>query len=251
MKILLSPAKSLNETSAYPDLNFTAPLFLNQTQQLVAALQQWKVADFMKNMKLSEKLAELNYERYQIWISPKKNSEQRRPAIFTFNGEAYKGFDIDSLSDEHYATLNDSLIILSGLYGFLRPFDWMFPYRLEMGTKANFDGDKNLYDFWGTTILNYLNEQEKEIVFNLASEEYFKVARLKEVKARVITPVFKEFKNGQTKTVAIYAKNQRGKFSRFLIENPNLSLEEYQMYQQDGYLYDEKLSTDNEWGFVR
>ncbi len=251
MKILLSPAKSLDEESVYPDLNFTSPQFLSQSEQLVADLQQWKVEDFMKIKKLSEALAVLNYERYQTWVSPNKNSTQRRPAIFAFNGEAYRALDIHTLSEEHYQTLNDSLVILSGLYGALRPFDWIFPYRLEMGTKGEFDGNKNLYDFWGTTILDYLNKNEKEVVFNLASEEYFKAARLKEVKAKVITPVFKELKNGQFKTVAIYAKNQRGKFSRFLIENPNLSLEEYQMYQQDGYLYDEKLSTNNEWIFVR
>src|SRR5690606_12446414 len=116
-------------------------------------------------------------------------------------GEAYRGFDVQSMDEKFYASMNEKLMILSGLYGFLRPLDWMTPYRLEMGTKASFGKAKNLYEFWGDTIVDYLNENESEIIFNLASSEYFKAAKLEKVKAKVITPVFKDEKNGELKTV--------------------------------------------------
>ncbi|HRO76495.1 MAG TPA: peroxide stress protein YaaA [Crocinitomicaceae bacterium] len=251
MKILLSPAKSLDEKTAFPDLNYTNPQFLDKTETLVTALQKWETKDFAKTMKLSDALATLNYERYQAWVNPSEKSNFRRPTIFTFDGEAYKGFDINSLSEEHYQTLNNSLVLLSGLYGILRPFDWIFPYRLEMGTKANFNEHKNLYDFWGTTLSDYLNTHEKEVIFNVASEEYFKAARLKDLKAKVITPIFKDYKNGQLKTIMMYAKHQRGKFARFLIENPTLTLDEYKLYKGDGYHFDGTLSTETEWVFTR
>jgi hypothetical protein len=251
MKILLSPAKSLDEKSDYPNLKFTNPLFLKQTNQLVEYLKTWEIDDFTKNMHLSENLAILNYERYQNWISPDKLSDKRRPAIFSFDGEAYKGFNIHSLSQEHYETLNNSLCLLSGLYGILRPFDYIFPYRLEMGTKAKFGTYKNLYDYWDNTLIDYLNKHEKEIIFNLASSEYFKAAKLAQAKAEVITPVFKDLKNGELKTIMMYAKHQRGKFARFLIENPTLTINEYKLYQEDGYHYQEELSSKNEWVFVK
>lgn len=251
MKVLLSPAKKLEEYADFPNYDYTIPLFAQQTEELVAVLQEWEVKDFATIMKLSDKLAELNYERYQNWIAPFQLSDRRRPAIFSFDGEAYKGFDVPSLGMEHYQNLQNSLLILSGLYGVIRPFDWMFPYRLEMGTKADFNGHKTLYDFWGTTIKDYLNEVEQELVFNLASEEYFKAAKLKELTARVITPVFKDYKNGQLKTIMMYAKHQRGQYARFLIENPTFSVDEYKMYSQNGYHFDEELSTENDWVFVR
>jgi len=251
MKILLSPAKSLDEQSAYPDLSYTIPQFLKKTNQLARILKSWDVKDFSQIMKLSDTLAELNYERYQNWISPDKASRYRRPAIFSFTGEVYKGLNISTLAEEHYSTLNETVCILSGLYGVLRPFDWMFPYRLEMGTKADFNGYRNLYGFWGTSIVQHLNKVEKSLIFNLASEEYFKAARLKEVKARVITPVFKDYKNGKPVIVMMYAKHQRGQFARFIIENPDLSTEECKLYKEDGYLYREELSSENEWCFVR
>lgn len=250
MKILLSPAKSLDEKRDYPNLTFSVPQFLTQTNELVAYLQAWNISDFSKTMKLSDALAELNYTRYQNWVSPEKQSALRRPAIFTFDGEAYKGFDIHSLASEHYAVLNESLCILSGLYGILRPLDWIFPYRLEMGTKAKFGKHKNLYEFWGNTLTEYLNQHEKEVVFNLASSEYFKAAQLAKVNAKVITPVFKNEKNGELKTIMMYAKHQRGQFARFLIENPNLDIHEYQHYNQGGYRFEPSLSSDTEWVFI-
>ncbi|MBN9293816.1 MAG: peroxide stress protein YaaA [Flavobacteriia bacterium] len=251
MKILLSPAKSLDEQSVYPDLSYTTPQFLKKTNQLARILKSWNVKDFSRIMKLSDTLAELNYERYQNWTSPDKASRYRRPAIFSFTGEVYKGLNISTLSEEHYTTLNKTVCILSGLYGILRPFDWMFPYRLEMGTKTDFNGNKNLYDFWEKSIIQHLNKVEKDLIFNLASEEYFKAARLKEAKARVITPVFKDYKNGKLTTIMMYAKHQRGQFARFIIENPDLSTEEYKLYKEDGYIYQEELSSENEWCFVR
>lgn len=252
MKILLSPAKSLDEKSNFPDLPFTSPLFLKQTEQLISVLKRWTVVDFAKTMSLSENLAIRNYERYQNWITPSKTSSIRRPAIFSFDGEAYKGFDIHSLNPEHYSSLNNSLCILSGLYGILRPFDWIYPYRLEMGTKLHIENSKNLYQFWNDTLINYLNKEEKEVIFNLASSEYFKAAQLEKAKARVITPIFKVYKNGELKTIMMYAKQQRGQFARFLIENPTLTIEEYKNYIGGGnYHFDPTLSSEKEWLFVK
>lgn len=251
MKILISPAKSINESASFPSLIYTEPQFAKETKKLVSILKKWSVADFQKIMKLSPALATLNFERYQHWVQPDGSSEKHVPAIFAFTGEVYKGISIETMDSEHYSVLNDKLRILSGIYGLLRPFDWMHPYRLEMGTRADFAGNKNLYEFWGDRILKQLNLEEKELVFNLASEEYFKAARLKELKAQVITPVFKENKNGDLKIVMMYAKHQRGQFARFLVENPDLSLEEYKLYAKDGYLYSEEHSTEQEWIFVR
>jgi len=251
MKILLSPAKMLDETTPFPNIEYTNPMFKKQTDELVKSVKKWKPSDFSKYMGISEKLAALNYERFQNWVSPEEKSDARRPAIFTFNGECYHGLDIHSLEKKHYAKLQENLRILSGLYGMLLPFDWMYPYRLEMGTKADFSKKKSLYEFWGETLINQLNQEEDKIIFNLASKEYFTAAKLAKAKAKVITPTFKEDKNGTLKTVMMYAKNQRGKFARFLIENPNWKIEEYKVYDQDGYLFNKALSSENEWVFVR
>lgn len=251
MKILLSPAKKIDETTDFPNIHYENPLFSKQTEELVKTMKTWKISDFKTNMKISDDLAELNYQRFQDWVSPHQESAVRKPAIFSFNGEAYRGFDIHSLSEDFYPAMNEKLILLSGLYGILRPLDWMYPYRLEMGTKANFNQHKNLYEFWGDTLINYLNEHEKEVIFNLASSEYFKAAKLNQAIAKVITPVFKDEKNGQLKTVMMYAKHQRGKFSRFLIENETENSNDYQSYSEDRYLFSKELSTEKEWVFVR
>lgn len=251
MKILLSPAKKLDENTPFPNLKFTTPFFMKHTDALVKDLKTWKIEDFKKRMHLSDALAELNYQRYQSWITPAVESVFRRPAVFTFDGEAYRGLDIQSFDAKLYSKLNETLIILSGLYGILRPFDWMYPYRLEMGTKASFGAAKNLYDFWKDEIVEYLNQWESDVVFNLASSEYFKAAKLNKLNAKVITPVFKDEKNGQLKTVMMYAKHQRGKFSRFLIENETNTIEDYQSYSEDRYLFNKELSNEKKWVFVR
>lgn len=251
MKILLSPAKMLNESSKFPDMEYSIPTFIKQAEVLAKGMKKWQITDFEKKMHLSNSLAELNYYRFQNWVSPAKKSEQRRPAIFTFNGEVYKGFDILSLPQKDYQAMNEQIAILSGLYGFLKPLDWISPYRLEMGTKAQFSKNSNLYDFWGNSIIDLLNKTENEVIINLASSEYNKVAKLKQAKVRVITPIFKDLKNGEYKTVMMYAKHQRGKMARFIIQNKTSNVEDYQSYSENNYLFNKSMSNESEWVFTR
>ena len=196
MKIVISPAKSLDYNSELPELETTQPIFLKQAEILnsnMAALSKKAIGELMS---ISDKLADLNYHRYQDFSLPfaKENS---RPAIYTFSGAVYTGLDIQTLQKEKIELLNDTLWILSGMYGILKPLDLMQAYRLEMGTKLKINGHKNLYKFWGNTITEALNKElkEEELFLNLASVEYFKVVNPKILKVPIISPIFKDYKN--------------------------------------------------------
>lgn len=254
MKIIISPAKSINYSKIKNSSLATIPLFLKETESLVSKLKKLSSKKIASIMHLSTDLADLNYNRYQNWETPLVENETVFPAVSAFNGEVYKGLDAQSLTKEEINRAQNNLRILSGLYGILKPMDLIYPYRLEMGTKwAITPKTKSLYTFWGKKIAEQLNsEMEKEeVLINLASSEYFKAVDLKTLKARVITPHFKDFTNGQLKIVMMYAKHQRGAMSRYIIKNNIVNPEELKLYNIDGYSFDVNSSTKNDWVFVR
>jgi len=254
MKILLSPAKSLQLTDNWKAPLATQACFLEESEKLIKKLQKFSPKKIAQQMSISPDLAELNHARFQQWLKPLEVSENIIPAIFAFNGEVYKGFDVSSLSELELTRAQESLFILSGLYGVLKPLDLLYPYRLEMGTRWQISpSQKNLYDFWRKKLTNHLKSElsANESIVNLASTEYSKVIDFKLLKNKVITPQFKEFKNGEFKVVMMYAKHARGAMARYIVQNNLKEIEELKLYTVDGYTYDEKQSTESEWVFVR
>lgn len=254
MKILLSPAKSLDYS-----LNIKTPItteahFLNEANYLAKKLQKISKKELGKLMKLSENLSDLNYSRYQDWQAPVSLNEQAQPAVTVFTGEVYKGLDAASFTDQDFINAQKDLMILSGLYGILKPLDLMYPYRLEMGTRWNVTPKtKNLYQYWGAKLAEFINDETKkdEVIVNLASNEYFKAVDQKVLKNRVITPVFKDLKGDQFKIIMMYAKHARGAMARDIIQNQYQNIEDLKGYNVDGYSYNEEMSTEEEWVFVR
>ena len=252
MKYLISPAKTLDLDSALPTTNKTEPTFLDQAQTLIETIRPYSPADIASLMKLSDKLATLNVERYQAW-QKSHNAENSRPAMFTFMGDVYTGLDAYSLSSEQIDYAQSHLRILSGLYGLLKPLDLMQPYRLEMGTKlSNPEGD-NLYHFWKDTIAPALNAEleEGELLVNLASTEYFKAVDKKAIKNTIVTPNFLDEKNGQYKVISFYAKKARGLMVRYLIESGAESIDDIKGFNLAGYRYDADRSMPLEPVFIR
>lgn len=253
MKIVISPAKSLDLTSELPTQQATQPLFLEQSAVLNEAIKKQKPSELSKLMSISEKLADLNWQRNQDWELP-FTLENARPAVYTFDGDVYTGLNAYNLPTEKIPAMQDSLRILSGLYGLLKPLDLMQAYRLEMGTKFGVNGAKNLYEFWKPTIAEQLNKELKdnELFVNLASNEYFKAIDTKVLKVPVIAPVFKDWKNDKLKIISFYAKKARGSMSRYLIDNNVENLEQLKGFTVDGYAYSEEYTTkENEPVFVR
>ena len=251
MKIVLSPAKKLDLKSGYPEMTYTEPVFLDEAEKLIKVMRQKTPDEIKQLMKLSDNLANLNWERYQNW---RKDIDQiARPAIFTFNGNVFDGLDVKNLSEAKLPELNKKVRILSGLYGILRPFDMIYPYRLEMGTKLRFDKYKNLYDYWRQKVTTYLNNEmpEGEVLVNLASQEYFKVIDQKQFKHPVYDIVFKDYKNGELKTISLYAKIARGLMTRFIIQNNINTPDELKLFDTNGYRYDENLSSEFRLVFTR
>ena len=252
MKILLSPAKSLDYSKTIEKPFVSHPLFLKETEQLVTKLKKISPKKLMEMMHISSDLAHLNYDRYQAWITPKEENEVVKACIEVFNGEVYKGLDPFAWSQEELVRANEQIRILSGLYGILKPLDLVYPYRLEMGTKWQITPKtKSLYAFWSDKLTKHLNLEKPSEVLNLASTEYNKVINFKLLKAKVITPTFKDFSNGQYKVVMMYAKHARGAMANYCIKNNIQSIEELKIYNVDGYTFDAKTSTETEWNFIR
>lgn len=252
MKIIISPAKSLDFESKATTSQFTEPSFLETSEKLnkkLKALSRKKLEDLMK---ISPALADLNYDRNQNWQTP-FTIQNAKQAGFAFTGEVYRGLDINSLSEEKIEQLQEKLRILSGLYGLLKPLDLIQPYRLEMGTRIKIGRVDNLYKFWGDTLANALNDEmdENELFINLASTEYFKAVPQKALKVPMITPVFKELKNDQYKVVMTYAKKARGLMVRYIIDNNINTLEDLKGFDTEGYGFSESLSSGNELVFTR
>lgn len=254
MKIVVSPAKTLDFESKLPTPRATQPRFLEEAEILNKKLERKTKAEVGQLMSISDKLAELNYHRFKEFETPftKKNA---RPAMYAFAGDVYTGLDAYTIPLEKIDKLQDSLRILSGLYGILRPLDLMQAYRLEMGTKLKSGHANNLYDFWGDKITDALNDEmeDDEIFLNLASQEYFKSVKTNKLKVPVINPVFKDFKNGKLKIIAIYAKKARGLMVRYIIDKNVETLEDIKGFDYEGYGFSEEYSDmeKNELVFIR
>ena len=254
MKLILSPAKSIDTIKTMPLKEFSVSPFLPESSVLANKLKKFSVKKLQEMMHVSQELAELNNLRYKNWVLPVQPTNEIIPAVFAFNGEVYKGLNARSLNDEETQRMQDSVFIVSGLYGILKPLDLIFPYRLEMGTKWEISSKhKNLYQYWRKKIAVYLNNNmsDKEVLVNLASAEYFKAVDKKLVNSTIITPVFKEFKNGEYKIVMMFTKHARGAMARYCIVNKIEDPEELKLYTVDGYSFDVNQSTENEWVFVR
>lgn len=238
MKIVISPAKSLDFDSALPTSKYSQPQFLEESKKLNAVLAKKKPKALSKLMSISDNLAELNWQRNQQFSTP-FTTENARPAVFSFNGDVYQGLDAFSIPEEKLDSLQDTLRILSGLYGILKPLDLIQPYRLEMGTQLKVARRKNLYEFWKKQLTNHLNEEleDGELFINLASNEYFGAIDEKSLKVPVITPIFKDWKNDKLKVISFFAKKARGSMVRYILDNDVTSMEKLKGFDYDGYLF--------------
>ena len=252
MKIVVSPAKSLNFESPLPIQNYTESLFLKDAETIQKTLKKKKPKQLMELMDISEKLADLNWERNQNWSLP-FSPENARPAVFAFDGDVYTGLDAYTIPTDKFPILEDKLRILSGLYGVLKPLDLMQPYRLEMGTSLPIGTKKNLYEFWKKKVTASLNSelQKNELFINLASNEYFSAVDTKTLKVPVITPEFKDYKDGKLKMISFFAKKARGLMVRYIIDTNAETIEDLKQFNYDGYAFDANLSKGNTLVFTR
>ena len=253
MKILISPAKSLDFKSEIETFSCSQPKFLKQAEVINNVLKEKSPSDLKNLQNISEKLADLNWTRNNEF-NLEHNNNNSRPALFAFNGDVYDGIDAKSLTVDKVNTLQNQLRILSGLYGMLKPLDLIQPYRLEMGTKLTVNGSKNLYDFWADSITKELTDElEKDsIILNLASNEYFNAINKKIIDYNIISPVFKDFKNGKLKVISFYAKKARGLMVRYLVDNNITKYEEILSFNSAGYAFsDEHTENANSPVFIR
>lgn len=253
MIYLLSPAKTLDYDSEVPSVRTTMPRFLEHSAELAEIMKKMTPADLEKLMGISSKLAQLNTERFDQWRTDYSKPEGRA-AIFAFKGDVYQGLAVEDWKKEDFAVAQKSLRILSGLYGILRPLDLMLPYRLEMGKKVTTERGSNLYHFWGSLLTDSLNKDlkgDKDAVINLASNEYFSAIKTKELKSPVITPVFKDWKNGKYKVISFFAKKARGEMAAWAIQKNIATPAGLKKFKGSGYSYDKELSDDTSWVFTR
>lgn len=253
MLLVISPAKNLDfETPAVTKVA-SQPRYLAQSKILIEQLKAFSIQDVASLMKLSDKLAGLNLGRFQSWSTP-FNAGNAKQAALAFNGDVYTGLDAATLDKAGFDFAQKHLRILSGLYGVLKPLDYIQPYRLEMGTKLANKAGGNLYAFWGDQLKESLASEPAladKVLINLASNEYFKAVNAKQLDARVITPVFKDAKNGQYKIISFYAKKARGLMSRYIIDNKITEPEAIKGFDVDGYYLSEAESTTDTWVFLR
>lgn len=254
MKLVISPAKSLDFETKLPTQNITQPYFLKQAKVINEELKKLSPKDLADLMSISEKLADLNWQRNQERnFKTKQISDHARQAVYAFNGDVYTGLDAYSIPEEKMEVLNDKVRILSGLYGILKPFDIIEPYRLEMGKKLQVGSNENLYQIWKPMIASYLNKELKknDVLVNLASTEYFSAVDTQLLKATVITPEFKDYKNDQLKIISFFAKKARGLMARYIIDHDINTVDGLKNFNSEGYVFDEKLSTQNKLIFTR
>jgi len=254
MILVLSPAKTLYHQAPIHFGQYSQVDFLPEATKIVTVLKKKKPAQLAELMGISPKLAELNFHRFQEWAPPftPKNSWQ---AVLMFNGDVYQGLKAETFSPAEFELAQQKIRILSGVYGLLKPLDLIQPYRLEMGTSIGIAGKKNLYEFWKTKITSKLNQElvqsSQKILVNLASNEYFSAIDTKKLKIRIITPSFKEQKNGQYQMISFFAKKARGLMSRFIIQNNISDPEEIKAFDVEGYYFNNHLSKENDWVFTR
>ncbi len=253
MLMVVSPAKKLDYDSDLPTDQYTQPRFLEDARELIDQLKELEPHEVSNLMGLSEQLGELNAQRYQEWHTP-FTPENARPAVLSFHGDVYQGMQPHKFSEKDFDFAQQHLRILSGLYGVLRPLDLMQPYRLEMGTKLETTRGKDLYAFWREQVTESLNSElaaDDGVLLNLASNEYFKAIDKKKLNARVITPQFKDWKNGQYKMISFYAKKARGMMAAYVIRNHLTDPEDVKGFDTDGYTFNEELSKGDDWVFTR
>jgi len=254
MLFLLSPAKSLDYDTPAEGVPHTLPQFVSQSAELIEVLKHKTPAQISQLMDLSDNLAALNVARYEAW-RPKFSQKNSKQAVLAFNGDVYEGLDAKSLKLKDLEWAQDHVCILSGLYGVLRPLDWMQPYRLEMGTALANPRGQNLYHFWGDGIAQHLNKQlathKTPVVINLASQEYFKAVDRKVLNARVIECVFEDYKGGKYKVISFFAKRARGLLARYAIEKKIQNPEKLKDFKVEGYAYVASESDDNRLVFRR
>lgn len=253
MKIVISPAKSLDYKTKLPTTRGTQPEFLETAATVNRKLARMSKKEISELMGISDKLADLNYSRYQDF-SEEHTKENSRPAVYAFAGDVYTGLEAYTIPTEKLDLLQDSLRILSGFYGILKPLDLIQPYRLEMGTSLSVGRKKDLYELWQDKVTEKLNKEleEDELFVNLASQEYFKAVNTKKLKVPVITPVFKDLKNGKLKIISFFAKKARGSMVRYIIDSGAKTVEDLKGFDYDGYRYsEEESSKENELVFTR
>ncbi|WP_310625824.1 peroxide stress protein YaaA [Limnohabitans sp.] len=254
MLFLLSPAKALDYDTPAGDVPHTKPLFVKQASELIGILRQKTPQDIASLMYLSDALSALNVARYQAW-APKFTAKNAKQAVLAFNGDVYEGLDAKSLKPKDLAWAQDHVAILSGLYGVLRPLDWMQPYRLEMGTSLANPQGNNLYKFWSTQIVDYLNarlqDEREPIIVNLASQEYFKSVDRKALKARVMECVFEDYKGGKYKIISFNAKRARGLMARYAVTHQVKTPKGLEGFHSEGYAFDAAASEPDRKVFRR
>ncbi len=253
MLMVISPAKTLDYESPLATQTHTQPDFLDDACELVDQLKELEPHQVSNLMSISDKLGQLNAERFQNWHTP-FSPENARQAVLAFKGDVYTGLDAGSFSEQDFGFAQKHLRILSGLYGILKPLDLMQPYRLEMGTKFENKRGKDLYAFWGdrlTQEVNHLLKNDDEVLVNLASNEYFKSLKKKDLEGRLITPQFKDWKNGQYKMISFYAKKARGLMCRYAILNRITDADDLKGFDLEGYYFSEDQSDKNNWVFLR
>ena len=254
MKIIISPAKSLDFETDLPTPTFTKPTFIKQSKEVHKVLKTLKPEDLSNLMDISANLADLNWQRNkERTYKLTELNHTVRQAVFAFNGDVYTGLDAYTLTEKEIDYLQNNLDILSGLYGLLKTLDAIEPYRLEMGIKLPIADKKDLYDFWKDTVTTALNKGFKkgDVLVNLASNEYFSVVDKKTLKAKVITPEFKDYKDGKLKMISFFAKKARGLMVRYMAENNITNVEDIKQFNVEGYGFDANLSTDTKWVFTR
>lgn len=252
MKIIISPAKSLDFETEMPTDRFTRSAFMKESKLVNSIIRKKSPKELSELMDISDNLAELNWKRNKQFKTP-FNPENARPAIYAFNGDVYIGLDAYSIPTDKLDDLQGKLRILSGLYGLLKPLDLVQPYRLEMGTQLPIEESKNLYDFWKTKLTASLNKELKkgELFINLASKEYAGAIDFKALKATVITPDFKDYKDGKLKMISFFAKKARGMMVRYIIDTDAKTIDDLKGFDYEGYRYDESLSKGNNLVFTR
>ncbi|WP_109829535.1 peroxide stress protein YaaA [Reichenbachiella versicolor] len=252
MIVLISPAKSVDFESPVNTEMTSQPDFVEESTKLIKKLNTFSGKKLGELMKISPELVALNMDRYKKW-TPTPLREDTKQAMLAFNGEVFRGLNASEMNDGDLDFAQGHLRILSGLYGVLRPMDLIQPYRLEMGTKLKYYSANNLYQFWGDKITERLNIDldSAETVVNLASTEYFKSVQQPKLKAQVITPIFKEFSNGEYKIKMTYAKNARGTMANYIIKNKIEDVEQIKAFDTSGYVFNPSMSTDTDWVFTR
>ena len=254
MLTIISPAKTLDYQSPLITTTYTLPECLDSTKQLITVCKKLTSDDLAKLMSISPKLAAVNYERFQNWHSD-FNLQNARQAILAFKGDVYEGLHVEDFTDSDLQFAQSHLRVLSGLYGLLKPLDLIQPYRLEMGIRLKNGDNTNLYQFWGESLTNKLNEElaksSQPTLINLASNEYFKAIQVKHLNGKIIQPIFLDKTKDDYKVISFYAKKARGLMSRFIIKNNINNCNDIKSFNLDGYQFDSNRSTELEWYFTR